>query len=92
MMTGTGRKLGRMASLGLEKVWTVHGVNARDASMADTSLGASSRVGEAPIQDGEDIINSTGGELAHSAIFTFWQCIWVVMTQQNQMILLLHSF
>jgi hypothetical protein len=81
-----------MASLGLGKVCAVHGVNARYASKADTSLGASSRVGEAPIQDGEDLINSTGGEFVHSVIFTFWQCIWVVMTQQNQMILLLHSF
>jgi hypothetical protein len=92
MMTGTGIKLGKMASLGLGKVWKVHGVNARDAAKADTSLGASSRVGEAPIQDGEDFINSTGGELVHSVIFTFWQCIWVVMTQQSWMILLLHSF
>jgi hypothetical protein len=59
MMPGTGRKLGRMASLGLGKVWIVLGVNTRDVFKPDTSLGANSRVGEAPIKEGEDLINST---------------------------------
>jgi hypothetical protein len=75
MMPGTGRKLGRMAPLGLGKVWTVLGVNARDDSMPDITFGANSRVGVAPIQEGEDLINSTGGELVHNVIVTFWQCI-----------------